>query len=154
MKIMFVCHGNICRSPMAECIFKELVKKAGLDGKYLASSSATSNEEIDYDGVGSPVYPPARDQLLKHGLDAGDKRASQLKREDYKKYDYFIGMDSANIRNMSLIFGSDPENKIRRLNEKDVSDPWYTDDFDVAYKEIYRGCVELLENLKGKEIEK
>ncbi|MBO5374530.1 MAG: low molecular weight phosphotyrosine protein phosphatase, partial [Clostridia bacterium] len=78
MKIMFVCHGNICRSPMAECIFKELVKKAGLDGKYLASSSATSNEEIGYDGVGSPVYPPARDQLLKHGLDAGDKRASQL----------------------------------------------------------------------------
>ncbi|MBO5375214.1 MAG: low molecular weight phosphotyrosine protein phosphatase [Clostridia bacterium] len=152
-KIMFVCHGNICRSPMAEFIFKDMVAKRGLEDRFYIASSATSSEEI-WGAVGNPVYPPAREELAKHGISCGGKRAVRLRADDYDKYDIFVGMDSANIRNMSLIFGSDPENKIRKLNEKDVSDPWYTDDFDVAYKEIYRGCVELLENLKGKEIEK
>ena len=153
-RIMFVCHGNICRSPMAEFIFKDLIKKEGLEKDFFVSSSATSTEEI-YMGVGNPVYPPAKAELLKHGITADGKRAVQLKKTDYNKYDYFVGMDSANIRNMHIILGGDKENKISKLldhtdKKGDVSDPWYTDRFDIAYSDILRGCQSLLEELKSK----
>ena len=153
IKIMFVCHGNICRSPMAEFIFKDLIKKEGLEKDFFISSSATSTEEI-YMGVGNPVYPPAKAELLKHGITADGKRAVQLKKTDYDKYDYFVGMDIANIRNMHVILGGDKENKISKLldhtdKKGDVSDPWYTDRFDIAYSDILRGCEALLKKLKG-----
>ena len=151
IRIMFVCHGNICRSPMAEFIFKDLLKGRGLENEFFVSSSATSTEEI-IRGVGNPVYPPARRELALHGIDSFGKRAVQLKKEDYSKYDLFVGMDSANIRNMKIILENDKEGKIRRLLElagemRDVSDPWYTDRFDIAYNDIYKGCVALLNSL-------
>ncbi len=147
-RIMFVCHGNICRSPMAEFIFRSL---SADDGDFVVASSATSTEEI-WNGIGNPVYPPARAELEKHGIACGNKRAVQLKKSDYDKYDLFIGMDSANIRNMHRILGNDPQNKIRKLMDYttrpgDVSDPWYSDRFDVAYNDIYEGCSALLASL-------
>ena len=147
MRIMFVCHGNICRSPMAELIFRQLIQRAGLDNEYFCASSATSDEEIGYDGVGNPIYPPAQKVLIAHGLNPLGKRAARLRREDYNRYNYFVGMDSANLRNMSLIFGGDPDSKIIKLNEQDVEDPWYTGDFETAYNQIADGCLELLKRL-------
>ena len=136
VKILFVCHGNICRSPMAEVIFRELIRKENPRGTYAVASAATSSEEI-FRGVGNPVYPPARRELARHGLDAGDKRAVQVKATDYGLYDLFICMDGANVRNLLRIFGGDGEGKIRKLLDYDgggdVSDPWYSDRFDVAY---------------------
>ena len=151
IKIMFVCHGNICRSPMAEFIFKDLVKKHGLENEFTISSSATSTEEI-WNGIGNPVYPPAKKELAKHGLSCDGKRAIQLKASDYDKYDYFIGMDSANIRNMLRIFNGDKDNKVKKLMDYtdcggDVADPWYSRRFDIAYNDIYNGCTELLKKL-------
>ena len=153
IKIMFVCHGNICRSPMAEFIFKDLIKNEGLENDFFISSSATSTEEI-YMGIGNPVYPPAKAELLKHGITVEGKRAVQLKKSDYDKYDYFVGMDSANIRNMHIILGGDKDGKISKLldhtdKKGDVSDPWYTDRFDIAYSDILRGCQALLNELRG-----
>lgn len=150
IKIMFVCHGNICRSPMAEFIMKDMLKKANIPA--VVSSSATSTEEI-WNGVGNPVYPPAKAELLQHGLTCEGKRAVQLKREDYEKYDLFVGMDSANIRNMHRILGGDKDGKIRKLMDYttrggDVADPWYSDRFDVAYRDIFDGCEGLLKTLK------
>ena len=152
IKIMFVCHGNICRSPMAEFIMKKLVKDSGLEEDFLIKSSATSTEEI-WNGVGNPVYPPAKAELQKHGISCEGKRAVQLNCFDYDKYDLFIGMDSANIRNMNRILGGDPENKIRKLMDYterggDVADPWYTRSFDVTYRDVLDGCTKLLEELK------
>ena len=149
MKIMFVCHGNICRSPMAEFIFKDLAEKQGIADRFVVSSSATSTEEI-WNGVGNPVYPSAKAELAKHGLSCNGKRAVQLKKSDYDKYNIFIGMDSANIRNMLRIFGGDPDGKVRKLMDYtdrggDVADPWYSDRFDVAYQDILEGCTALLE---------
>ena len=146
---MFVCHGNICRSPMAEFIFKDLAEKQGIADRFVVSSSATSTEEI-WNGIGNPVYPSAKAELAKHGLSCNGKRAVQLKKSDYDKYDLFIGMDSANIRNMLRIFGSDPDGKVRKLMDYtdrggDVADPWYSDRFDVAYQDILEGCTALLE---------
>lgn len=154
IKIMFVCHGNICRSPMAEFILKKMVAEKGSTDKFIIASSATSTEEI-WNGVGNPVYPPARAELKKHGIDPGEKRAVQLCRDDYGKYDLFIGMDSANIRNMHRILGGDAENKIRKLMDYtdrggDVADPWYSDRFDIAYRDIYDGCEALLRELEIK----
>ena len=151
-KIMFVCHGNICRSPMAEFIFKKMLEDNNLTDKFFVASSATSSEEISWNGVGNPVYPPAREELKKHGIEPNGKRATQLTRADYEKYDLFVGMDSNNIRNMHRIFGSDPENKIKKLMDYtsrggDVADPWYSDRFDVAYRDIYDGCLALLKEL-------
>lgn len=151
-KIMFVCHGNICRSPMAEFIFKKMLDEKGISSEFLVASSATSTEEISWNGIGNPVYPPARAELKKHGIDCGGKRAVQLKREDYENYDLFIGMDSNNIRNMRRIFCEDRENKIRKLMDYtnqggDVADPWYSDRFDIAYRDIFDGCKGLLKVL-------
>ena len=151
IKIMFVCHGNICRSPMAEFIFKNMIVQNGTENNFFVVSSATSTEEI-WNGIGNPVYPPAREELARHGIECGGKRAVQLQKNDYEKYDLFIGMDSANIRNMNRILGGDPENKIHKLMEYtsrggDVADPWYSDRFDIAYRDIYDGCEALLKEL-------
>lgn len=147
VKIMFVCHGNICRSPMAEIIFRDIAEKRGLGGRFSVASSATSTEEI-----GNPVYPPARAELARHGLSSGGKRAVQLQARDYDGYDLFVGMDSANIRNMHRMLGGDPEGKIRLLlsyagEERDVADPWYTGNFTLTYDDIERGCRALLDSL-------
>ena len=153
---MFVCHGNICRSPMAEFIMKKLVFDIGTGDEYVISSSATSTEEI-WDGIGSPFYPPAKAELSRHGIPFSERRAVLLLPDDYEKYDFFIGMDSANIRNMYRILGSDPEGKIKKLMDftgagGDVCDPWYSRCFDTAYNDIYKGCRALLSYLrKGKK---
>ncbi|MCM1227443.1 MAG: low molecular weight phosphotyrosine protein phosphatase [Clostridium sp.] len=146
-RIMFVCHGNICRSPMAEFIFKDMLKKCGRETELAAASSATSTEEI-WNGIGNPVYPPAREELEKHGVSCNGKRAVQLKISDYDKYDMFICMDERNVKNAIRIFGGDPDNKVSKLlKNKDVSDPWYTNRFDAAYDDIFDGCRQLLESL-------
>lgn len=137
---------------MAEFIFRDMVEKAGISSEFVIASSATSNEEI-WNGVGNPVYPPAREELAKHGLSCGGKRAVQLDTADYDKYDLFIGMDSTNIRNMTRILGGDPKKKIHKLMNYtsrggDVADPWYSGSFDVAYRDIYDGCKGLMEEVK------
>ena len=147
MKILFVCHGNICRSPMAEFIFKKLVREAGRSEDFEIASRATSAEEL-----GNPVYPPARRELLLHGIGCEGKYAIQLTRSDYKKYDLIIGMDGANIRNMNRLFGGDPDGKVKKLMDYtsrggDVEDPWYSGDFGIAYRDILEGCKALLANL-------
>ena len=151
-RIMFVCHGNICRSPMAEFIFKDIVLRNGLDNEYYITSSATSSEEI-WNGVGNPVYPPAREELAKHGLKCDGKRAVRLQKSDYEEYDLFICMDSNNMRNIRRIFGSDPDGKVHKLMDYtsrggDVADPWYTDRFDITYRDILEGCKCLFEYLQ------
>ena len=149
MKIMFVCHGNICRSPMAEFVFKRMCREGNVRDVEIFSS-ATSNEEI-WNGLGNPVYPPAREELKKHGIDCGDKRAVQLKKDDYDRYDLFIAMDDNNVRNMQRIFGTDPNCKICKLMDYvgggEVADPWYTGGFERAYLDIERGCQALFEEI-------
>ncbi|MGN0589460.1 MAG: low molecular weight protein-tyrosine-phosphatase [Ruminiclostridium sp.] len=150
-RILFVCHGNICRSPMAEFILKDMVEKRGTAHEYFISSAATSTEEI-YNGIGNPVYPPAQRELALHGISCGGKRAVQLRKSDYDKYDYIIGMDSANIRNMHIILGGDRDKKILKLKELtdggDVADPWYSGDFAKTYEDIYKGCEALLKMIE------
>ncbi len=149
-KIMFVCHGNICRSPMAEFIMKKLVKDEGLENDFEIKSSATSSEEI-WNGIGNPIYPPALAELKKNNIPVTEKRAVQLTAEDYDKYDMFICMDRNNLRNIKHILKSDPQNKISRLlKEKDVADPWYYGNFDVTFNDITKGCKALLEILTNK----
>ena len=114
IRILFICHGNICRSPMAEFVFRKKAAERGVSPLFSVSSAATSTEEI-WNGVGNPVYPPAREELKKHGLSCEGKRAVQLQKSDYERYDLFVGMDSANLRNMHRIFGSDPRGKICKL---------------------------------------
>lgn len=148
VKILFVCHGNICRSPMAEFVMKNLTAARSLSDQFYIASAATSTEEI-WNGIGNPVYPPARAKLAEHGIDCGGKRAVQLRREDYGKYDFLIGMDGANIRNMRRMLGGDPEGKIFKLlsfagSDRDISDPWYTGDFDATYRDVAEGCQALL----------
>ena len=140
-KILFVCHGNICRSPMAEYVMKYLVEQAQLTDQFLIESAATSTEEI-----GNPVYPPTRRKLAEHGISCNGHAARQMTRADYSRYDLLIGMDSANLRNMTRIAGGDPEGKIRPLlYDKDVADPWYTGNFEVTWQDVLRGCQALLE---------
>lgn len=153
IKILFVCHGNICRSPMAEFVMKKLVREEGLENMFFISSCATSREEI-WNGAGNPIYPPAQREMNKRGVPFdSSKRAVQLKAEDYGKYDYLIGMDKMNIRNIMRIIGSDPEGKVYRLmdfteRKGDVADPWYSNRFDTAFNDIYEGCRCLLEKIK------
>ena len=152
IKILFVCHGNICRSPMAEFLLKDMVSKLGFAQEFYIASAATSTEEI-WNGIGNPVYPPARQELARHGISCEGKRAVQLKKADYAAYDYLIGMDQWNIRNMMRIVKQDPEHKICRLLEftdrpgDDIADPWYTGQFERTYQDILEGCTGLLKHL-------
>ena len=144
VKILFVCHGNICRSPMAEFVMKDLVRKAGRAEEFSIASAATSTEEI-----GNPVYPPARRMLAAHGIDCTGKTARQLRKADYAQYDYLIGMDQANFRNMQRMCGGDPDGKIYLLLDftdrpGQVADPWYTGDFQATLEDVLEGCEGLL----------
>ena len=145
IKILFICHGNICRSPMGEFILKDLAAKAGLADRFQIESAATSTEEI-----GNPVYPPARRKLAQHGIDCAGKTARQLTAADYGRFDLLLGMDRANIRNMTRICGGDPQGKIHLLMEyagqpgREVADPWYTGDFDATWDDVLAGCQGLL----------
>ena len=147
IKIMFVCHGNICRSPMAEFVFKDMVKKAGLNDKFHIASSATSREEI-----GNPVHPSTRRKLQAVGISCDGKYAVQLTKSDYTEYDYIIAMDSYNIRNIERLIGPDTENKVYKLLDfadgGDIADPWYTGNFDETYDDVIRGCMALLKKIK------
>ena len=148
IKILFVCHGNICRSPMAEFVMKDLIKKAGLSDEYFIASAATSTEEI-----GNGVHYGTRKKLAEVGISVDGKYAVQLKKSDYAKYDYIIGMDSYNLRNMKRMLPNDTENKIHLLldwsdNPRDIADPWYTGDFDVTYNDVLEGCTALLKEIK------
>ena len=145
--ILFICHGNICRSPMAEFVMKDLVKRAGLASRFHIESAATSREEI-----GNPVYPPARRKLAEHGITCSNHTARQLTNQDYDKYDLLIGMDSANLRNMHRICGGDPDGKLHLLMDytdcsHDVADPWYTGDFEATWQDVLAGCQGLLHKL-------
>ncbi len=152
IKILFVCHGNICRSPMAEFILKDMVRRRGIADRFEIASAATSTEEI-WRGVGNPVYPPAKEILREHGIDCSGKRARLLEAADYDRYDLLIGMDAQNMRNMARILGPDREGKVFRLlsfagSDASVADPWYTDDFETTWKDIVRGCEALLDDLE------
>ena len=147
-KILFVCHGNICRSPMAEFVMKDMVEKAGLQDDFYIESAATSTEEI-----GNEVYPPAKRKLAEHGISCKGKTAQQMRQADYNRFDLLIGMDEWNIRNMTRICGGDPEGKIRKLldytNRKgDVADPWYTGNFEATWQDVTEGCECLLKLLR------
>ncbi len=148
VKILFICHGNICRSPMAEFVMKDLVKKAGLEKEFLIESAATSTEEI-----GNPVYPPARRKLAEHGIDCSGKTARQLQRGDGERYDLLIGMDRANLRNMRRICGGDGKTHLLMeyagKPDREVADPWYTGDFEATWQDVLAGCRGLLKSLQG-----
>ena len=149
-RILFVCHGNICRSPMAEFVMKDLVEKSGLKDAFHIESAATSTEEL-----GNPVYPPARRKLAEHGLSCAGKTARRMTKEDYADYDLLVGMDRMNYRNMHRICGEDPEHKIHLLMDYtsrpgEVADPWYTGDFEETWQDVNAGCKGLLETLEGK----
>ena len=146
-RILFVCHGNICRSPMAEFVMKDLVQKAGREDEFEIESAATSTEEI-----GNGVYPPARRKLAEHGIRCNGKTARQMTENDYDHFDLLIGMDSWNIRNMNFICSGDPDRKIRMLMDftdrpGDVADPWYTGDFEATWCDVLEGCECLLKEM-------
>ena len=149
-RVLFVCHGNICRSPMAEFVIKDMVHRRGLDDRFEIASAATSREEI-----GNPVYPPARRKLAEHGISCGGHHARQMTREDYDRYDYIIGMDMANLRNICRITGGDLEHKVSLLLDhtaragQEVADPWYTGDFDETWDDVTEGCEQLLAEIEG-----
>ncbi len=149
IKVLFVCHGNICRSPMAEFVMKDIVKKAGMEGQFYIESAATSTEEI-----GNPVYPPARRKLAEHGIVCAGKTARQMKKSDYERFDLLIGMDHANLRNMNRICGGDSAGKLSLLLDYtnrpgEVADPWYTGNFDATWNDVQEGCRGLLDQLKA-----
>ncbi|MBQ7846716.1 MAG: low molecular weight phosphotyrosine protein phosphatase [Clostridia bacterium] len=155
-RVMFVCHGNICRSPMAECIFEKMVKERGYDARFTAASSAVSREEI-IGGIGNPIYPPARAELARRGVPMKAHRAVQLTKADYERYDFFLCMDESNLRGMLRIFGADPQGKCKLLlsytpGGGQVSDPWYSGDFARAFEDIERGCAGFLNTLTERGI--
>ena len=152
VRVLFICHGNICRSPMAEFVLKDMVSRRGMADQFEIASAATSTEEI-WNGVGNPVYPPAREELAKHGIRCAGKRAVQLKTSDYDHYDYLIGTDSMNIRNIERMTGHRSGDKIRKLLEfagstADCRDPWYSGAFDETYRDVVTGCTAFLEYLE------
>ena len=148
IKVLFICHGNICRSPMAHYVMQDLVNKAGLSNEFYIDSAATSTEEI-----GNGVHYGTRQKLREVGVPCGDHRAVQVTKRDYDKYDYLIVMDSHNVRNLMRIIGSDPEGKVHMLldfagrNGQSIADPWYTGNFDETYEDVIEGCRGLLEHL-------
>ena len=146
-RILFICLGNICRSPMAEFVMKDMVRKAGLENQFHIAAAATSGEEL-----GNPVYPPARRKLAEHGIDCSGKTARRLRKSDYTQYDLLIGMDQANLRNMHRMCGGDPEGKLHLLLDftnrpGNVADPWYTGDFEATWRDVTQGCQGLLQEL-------
>lgn len=152
IKIMFVCHGNICRSTMAEFVMKDIVSKEGLENEFYICSSATSTEEI-----GNDTYWGTKQILDSKGIPYTKRQAVQLKKSDYEKYDFIVGMDSANIRNINRITGKDTGNKIYKLlsfagTDRDVADPWYTRDFETTYNDISLGCTELFKKIMQETI--
>lgn len=152
IKVLFICHGNICRSPMCKYYFQNLVEKKGLSDQFFIDSAATSTEEI-----GNPVHRGTREKLRQAGISCEGHHAKQMKKSDYNTYDYLIGMDSWNLRNMKAITGGDPDHKIFKLLEftgsgRDVADPWYTGDFDVTWLDVTEGCGKLLEYLIEKRL--
>ena len=145
INILFVCHGNICRSPMAEFVMKDLVRKAGAENDFFIASAATSSEEL-----GNGVYPPVKSLLGKLGIDCSGKRARRITHDDYLNFDLIIGMDYANMANMRRFWGADTEDKLRLLmsycnSSAEVADPWYTGDFETTYRDVLAGCRKLLE---------
>ena len=154
IKILFVCHGNICRSPMAEFILKDMVQKRDIADRFYIASAATSTEEI-WNGIGNPVYPPAREELAKHGISCAGKRAVQVTKADYDEYDYLICMDSNNLRNLSRIIGPDKDGKVSLLLDyagrtgQSIADPWYTGNFALTYTDVVEGCEGLLNYLQS-----
>ena len=152
IKILFICHGNICRSPMAEFVFKDMVKKRGLEQEFFIASAATTSEGI-WNGAGNPVHRGTREKLREVGISCEGKRAVQLTREDYEKYDYLIGMEEWNRRNMLRILKKDPQHKVSLLldysdSPRDIADPWYTGNFDATYADIVEGCEAFLKYLE------
>lgn len=148
IKILFVCLGNICRSPMAEFAMKDLVRREGIAAAFEIASAATSTEEL-----GNPVYPPARRKLAQQGISCAGKTARQIEKADYDRYDYIIGMDHSNLRNMQRAFGGDPAGKLSLLLDYtsrpgQVADPWYTGDFDATWQDVSEGCRGLLDKLR------
>ena len=147
IKILFICHGNICRSPMAEFVMKKLAEQAGVGNEYKIESAATSTEEI-----GNPVYPPARKKLAEHGISCDGKKARQVRKSDYANYDYIIGMDEENMYNLRRLFSNDPEGKLSLLMDYtdrpgSVADPWYTRDFEATWHDVLEGCNGLLKTI-------
>ena len=142
IKVLFVCHGNICRSPMAEFVMKDLVKKNGLEDQFHIESAATSREEI-----GNSVYPPAKRMLAKHGISCEGKRARQVTKADLEYYDYLVLMDRNNMSNMIRIFGAENMSKVSMLLDRDVADPWYTGNFDKTMQDVQVGCTKLLNQI-------
>lgn len=150
-KVLFICHGNICRSPMAEFVLRELVRKRSLDDRFEIASAATSAEEL-----GNPVHPGTRRKLAEHGIRCDGKTARRLTRADYDRYDLLVGMDAYNLRSMQNLFGGDPQHKLHKLlsfcgEGGDVADPWYTGDFEQTWRDVLRGCEALLDRLVDKE---
>ena len=151
IRVLFICHGNICRSPMAEFMFKDMVKKNGLETEFYIESAAASSEEI-----GNPVYPPAKKRLAKEGIGCSGKRAVKMKKEDYSRFDYILAMEKNNIDRILRITGGDPEGKIHLLldfteRKGEISDPWYTGDFEATWRDVSEGCAALLDQLIKKE---
>lgn len=147
IKILFICHGNICRSTMAEFVFKDMAAKAGLSDQFHIESAATSREEI-----GNDTDPRTKRKLTQHGIPFTKRRARQMTKGDYSKFDYIIGMDDANVRNSIRIAGGDPDGKVSKLldfagQDRSIADPWYTGNFDLTYDDVVEGCEALLERL-------
>ena len=159
IRVLFICHGNICRSPISEYVLKDMVEKRGLTDAFEIASAATSTEEI-WNGKGNPIYPPAQAELRRHGIgetaytNFSGKRARQVTKQDYQYYDYLLCADSNNIRNTLRITGPDKEGKVKLLLDftdrpgRSIADPWYTGDFEETYRDVYEGCTALLEFLE------
>ncbi len=149
IKILFICHGNICRSAMSKFVMNDLIEKAGLSGEILTDSAATSSEEL-----GMPLYPPAYAELQKHGINGDGHKARRMKQDDYDKYDLILGMDYENLYNMKRLWPKDPKRKIHLLMDYtdrpgEVADPWYTRDFGSTWRDVLEGCTMLLEEIKN-----